>query len=130
VNVEVETWKDAAQISELYERACEKQAKPLYKAIQLRMKECESNQRLNLNSQNLSLNQLSVVFDTIKLNNTFLAGLTAINLSSNVLNDEFLFGFLDSAEKMSNLKILDLSYNQFTFKSLKYFSQILKRLVS
>ncbi len=134
VNVEVETWKDAAQMFELYEKNCEKQTKPFYRTVQLKLKESDTSQQLNLSNQNLNTNQVTIVVDTIKLNNSYLSGLTILDLSSNILNDEFLLGFLDSLEKMSNLKSLNLSCNQLTLKSLSHFAQLLnktsKRLVS
>ncbi len=123
----MESWKDVAQVYEIYEKICEKQGKILYKTIQARLRDSETSQQLSLSGYHLNSCQLNVIVDTIKLNAGYLNTLTTIDLSSNMLNDDVLFGLIDLFERLANLKALNLAQNQLTVKSLKYMHQVLNK---
>ena len=127
----VESWKDAPKVSELYEKMCLNEKSKVYfnRKIQLELKLCETNGGI-LNLKNYFINSfhMNLIFQAILSNNDFLKIIKHIDLSSNILDDDFSSSFFNSIEKFTNLKSLNISNNQFTIKSLIYFSTATKHM--
>jgi hypothetical protein len=100
----------------------------LNRKIQLELKLCETNGgSLSLKNFYIISSHMNLILQAILSNNDYLKILKSIDLSSNILNDDFLLAFFNSIEKFSNLQSLNLSNNQFTIKSLIYFSTVVKK---
>ena len=101
----------------------------LNKRVQLELKLCESNGGfLNLRNHFINNFHMNLILQAILSNNEYLKIIKNMDFSSNCLDDDFLLNFLNVLEKFTNLKILNLSNNQFTIKSLIYFSTVVKKI--
>ena len=100
----------------------------LNRKIQLELKLCETNGGfLNLKNYLINSSHMNLILQAALSNNDYLKILKFIDLSSNILDDDFLLAFFNSIEKFSNLQSLNLSNNQFTIKSLLYFSTVINK---
>lgn len=142
VQLIVETWKDAPKVHEIYEKNCLKEQqnpignnrkKVFNKLIQKEIKLSETSNSssfgaLNLNNYLIDSYHFNLILQSMQINNDYLKLLHTIHLASNLLDDEFSSNFFNFFEKIANLKVLNLSNNQFTAKTLIYFSTSLKKL--
>lgn len=134
VHVLVEAYKEAPKLEEIYEQQCKSNDSNVYSNVKESMKLSETTFNLQLAEILFEHREIckhfDIIFNTIRAFSrqscsggsgmAYVGSLIKVDLSSNYLTDQTMSSFVESSLcKCANLKVLNLSNNLISLKSVK-----------
>ncbi len=133
VQLVIESWKDAPKLAELFDEMCSNKNLPMSTVLNANLKDSETSFVLNLSQMScnhiLAKQYAEVLLESVRTyskqpNNFFLRNLIKLDLSKNMLSDEIVIDLFNLfLSETHNLKMLDLSFNLISLKSLKQLAE-------